>query len=82
MKRIRIADAKAHLSELIANLAPGEDLVITRHGIAVAKLTGVADSEIIVGNATAARLRENAKALQAGRFTDAELVAFVHEGRR
>lgn len=82
MKRIRIADAKAHLSELIAKLEPGENLLITRHGIAVAKLTGVADSEIIVRNATAARLRENAKALQAGHFTDAELVAFVHEGRR
>ena len=82
MKRIRIADAKAHLSELISGLAPGEDIVITRHGVAVAKLSGMADSEIVVGRNAAARIRAFAKSLGAGKFTDEELVALVHEGRR
>jgi prevent-host-death family protein len=82
MKRIRIVDAKAHLSELISNLTPGEDVVITRHGVAVAKLTGLADSEIMVSRNAASRIRAFAKSLGAGTFTDEELVALVHEGRR
>lgn len=82
MKRIRIADAKAHLSELISGLLPGEDVLITRHGVAVAKVSRVIDSDIIVGQDIAARIRANARELKAGRFTDAELVELAQQGRR
>ncbi len=41
MKNVSVADAKARLSELIEQLAEEEEIVITRHGQAVARLTTV-----------------------------------------
>ncbi|ANQ83378.1 type II toxin-antitoxin system Phd/YefM family antitoxin [Azoarcus olearius] len=38
MKTATIADAKTHLSSLIADIEAGEDVVITRRGRAVARL--------------------------------------------
>ena len=38
MENVSIADAKAHLSELIDRVEAGEELVITRRGRAVARL--------------------------------------------
>ena len=38
MTVIRLADAKAHLSELIDRVQSGEDISITRHGKPVARL--------------------------------------------
>jgi prevent-host-death family protein len=38
MKSVSVADAKARLSELIDQLADGEELVITRHGQPIARL--------------------------------------------
>ncbi|MDH5537848.1 MAG: type II toxin-antitoxin system prevent-host-death family antitoxin [Rhizobacter sp.] len=38
MKSVSIAEAKSTLSELIDQLAVGEEVVITRHGQAVARL--------------------------------------------
>lgn len=37
---VSIADAKAHLEELIAKLVPGEEIVITHQTQPVAKLIG------------------------------------------
>jgi antitoxin (DNA-binding transcriptional repressor) of toxin-antitoxin stability system len=37
---ITVEEAQAHLKELIARLAPGEELVITDHQQPVAKLVG------------------------------------------
>jgi len=39
MKRVSLADAKAHLSELVERAAAGEAVCITRHGKAVARIT-------------------------------------------
>ena len=38
MKSVSVADAKSRLSELIAQLAEEEEIVIMRHGQAVARL--------------------------------------------
>ena len=43
MKLIPIADAKAHLSEILAALGPGEEVVVTRHGVPVARVVGVGE---------------------------------------
>jgi antitoxin (DNA-binding transcriptional repressor) of toxin-antitoxin stability system len=40
MSTITIKEAQAHLPELIGNLQPGEEIVITRDSQPVAKLTG------------------------------------------
>ena len=43
MKQIAVYEAKARLSELLAEVESGEQVVITRRGVAVAKLVA-ADS--------------------------------------
>ena len=39
MRRVSLADAKAHLSELVERAAAGEAVCITRRGKAVARIT-------------------------------------------
>ena len=41
MKRVTLADAKAHLSRLVEEAAAGESVCITRRGKAVAQITAV-----------------------------------------
>ena len=41
MKQVNLADAKAHLSELVAQAAAGESVCIMRRGKPVAQLTAI-----------------------------------------
>lgn len=41
METVKLADAKAHLSELVEKAASGESIVITRRGKPVAQITAV-----------------------------------------
>jgi prevent-host-death family protein len=41
VKRVNLADAKAHLSELVERAAAGEAVCITRRGKAVAQITAI-----------------------------------------
>lgn len=41
MVTVSLAEAKAHLSQLLDNVEGGEDVVITRHGRPVAHLSAV-----------------------------------------
>ena len=41
MKKVSLADAKAHLSRLVEEAAAGEPVCITRRGKAVAQITAV-----------------------------------------
>jgi prevent-host-death family protein len=41
METISVAAAKAHLSELLDRIEKGEEIVVTRRGIPVARLTTV-----------------------------------------
>ena len=41
MRRVNLANAKAHLSELVERSAAGEAVCITRRGKAVAQIIGV-----------------------------------------
>ncbi len=62
MRKVNLADAKAHLSELVEQAAAGDPVCITRRGKAVAQITAVSTS----------RKRIDVAALQA--MTDAMLV--------
>lgn len=42
MDAINLADAKAHLSELVDRVEAGDSIAITRRGKAVARLTAIA----------------------------------------
>lgn len=39
MRTVSLADAKTHLSELLNSVEAGEEVVITRHGRAVARVS-------------------------------------------
>ena len=41
MRTVSLADAKAHLSELVTQVAAGEEVVITRHGQPIVRLCGL-----------------------------------------
>ncbi len=41
VRTVSLADAKAHLSELVTQVAAGEEVVITRHGQPIVRLCGL-----------------------------------------
>ena len=41
MKTLKLHEAKAHLSELVEQVGSGEEIIISRYGKPVAKLTGL-----------------------------------------
>jgi prevent-host-death family protein len=41
MRTVSLAEAKAHFSELVTQVAAGEEVVITRHGQPIVRLSGV-----------------------------------------
>lgn len=84
---IGLFEAKTHLSELIARVEQGEQVLITRHNKPVARLVPVHE----VSPETVARRRRALKGLQAigreiesrgGPITREEILDWVHEGRR
>ena len=81
MKLIPIADAKAHLSEILAGLEPGEEIVVTRHGVPVAKMVGVGARSGEKSRDIIKRIRDRAKRLNLG-FSNEDLVNLAKAGRR
>ncbi|ADI15562.1 type II toxin-antitoxin system Phd/YefM family antitoxin [Truepera radiovictrix] len=45
MKTLQLHEVKAHLSKLIEEVLRGEEIIISRHGKPVAKLTGLSAPE-------------------------------------
>ena len=70
MVTVNLAHAKAHLSELLDKVEGGEEVVITRHGRAVAQIFSIARAklpppldELAAFRATMPRLRRPSAAL-------------------
>jgi prevent-host-death family protein len=59
MDTVSLADAKAHLSELVARAERGEDVCITRRGKPVVKLTRVEKPKKPIDFEAIRRLRES-----------------------
>lgn len=59
MDTVSLADAKAHLSELVARAERGEDVCITRRGKPVVKLTRVEQPKKPIDFEAIRRLRES-----------------------
>lgn len=79
MNTFSVAEAKAHLSELLDRVVNGEELVITRRGRPVATLLAILPPRRSVDFDEIRRLRES---LAAGSGTPiAELVREVREAR-
>lgn len=82
MRHIGLFEAKNKLSALIDSVERGEEIVITRHGKAVARL--VPDRAMQAperAREAAARIRARAAQLAAGRFDWSEWKALRDEGR-
>ena len=75
-RRVKIGEAKTHLSALLADVEAGEDLVICRGPTPVAHVTRVAsEDEHAALSATLRRERAKQKAV-----TTAEILSWRHEG--
>ena len=46
MRTVSLAEAKTHFSELVTQVAGGEEVVITRHGQPIVRLCGVEKTKI------------------------------------
>lgn len=80
METVGLFEAKTHLSELIARVAAGDEIVITRHNRPVARLVPIAqpDSQAPARRAAIDRLLRAAE----GRRLDADWRVLRDEGRR
>jgi len=75
---IGVYQAKTHLPELLAKVAHGEQVTITRHGQAVARLVPAAP----VRPLNVRGVIEELKALARGRHADLPIKEMIAEGRR
>jgi prevent-host-death family protein len=79
MKTVGAFEAKTHLSTLLEQVERGEEITITRHGRAIAKL-------VPVGGVSVERLADTVlrlKAFRRGRrLDDLSVKALIEEGRR
>ncbi|HEY1935496.1 MAG TPA: type II toxin-antitoxin system prevent-host-death family antitoxin [Acetobacteraceae bacterium] len=57
MLTVNLAQAKSHLSELLDRVEAGEDIVITRHGKPVARVSAVAEPKRPLRSLAAFRAR-------------------------
>lgn len=79
MKTVGTFEAKTHLSTLLEQVERGEEVIITRHGTAVARLVPVNAVSADRRAETVARL----KAFRRGRrLQDVSAKALIEEGRR
>ena len=75
-RRVKIGEAKTHLSALLADVEAGEDLVICRGPTPIAHVTRVAGKdEHVALSATLRRERAKQEAV-----TTAEILSWRHEG--
>lgn len=85
-RHIPIAEFKDHLSELIAAVEAGDEIVVTRHGKAAAKLVPMTDNGALQRQREDAveRIRAHIARMRAeGRTaTIDELIAWKNEDRR
>ncbi|MER9829781.1 type II toxin-antitoxin system prevent-host-death family antitoxin [Mesorhizobium sp. M0134] len=75
---VKVGEAKTHLSELLARVEAGEDIVIARGNDPIAKLTRIqrrSDVEAVIEEIRAARAR-------AKPVTQEEIRAWRDEGRQ
>lgn len=75
---IGVYQAKTHLPELLGKIEHGEEITITRHGKAVARLLPVEPPKVLDVQGAIAEL----KTFSAGRTAGMPLCDMIAEGRR
>lgn len=79
MKTYGAFEAKNRLSELLARVERGEEIIITRHGHAVARLVPTADFDREAAQAAIDKIKELRSRQTLG---DVDLKELVNAGRR
>ena len=79
MKEVNLAEAKAHLSELVDRIQAGDSINITRRGKSVARLTAVSRPRKRID---AALLRSLTGTMQPQAENAADLVRSMRDGDR
>ena len=79
MERIGIYDARSKLSELIERVQSGEEVVLTKHGLPVARLVPEKRRRKRSRAAAVARIRALARKLD---IRDVDIRKLIEEGRR
>jgi len=75
---VKVGEAKTHLSELLAKVEAGEEVIISRGNAPVARLTRIRSEADDAGAIAAVRaLRARAKPV-----TTEEILAWRHEGHK
>lgn len=85
MSTIGILEAKANLSRLVDRVASGEEIVVTRHGRALARLVAPAPQPASDAQATQAwidKLRAYRRGLDRGARPGSTLQELIAAGRR
>ena len=72
-------EAKTHLPSLLARVAKGEQITITRHGVPVAKLVPIAASQKLDTKTAIEQLLEFREGRELGKLSMREM---IEEGRR
>jgi prevent-host-death family protein len=86
MRHVPVATFKDKVSEFIAAAELGDEIVITRHGKAAAKLVPITDQDVIEERGRKAwdglaALRDELRA-QGNTVTTDEIIAWKNEGQR
>ena len=77
---VNLVQAKAHLSELLDKVEAGEEVIITRHGRAIARIIPESDRRRREIDEALADIRELRK--HTGEVSIEELLAWRHEGHK
>lgn len=80
MKRVGSYEAKTHLPRLLAEVEAGETVVITRHGVDIAKIVPVKQQRSDEVADAMARIRARRKLMP--RVTVEEIIEMRNEGRK
>lgn len=78
---VGVFEAKTKFSELLDRVEKGEEVVVTRHGKAVARLSPVQDEERKKRLAAAMDRIKELRKRTAGNATIEEIVQWIREGR-
>ena len=77
-KEVGLFEAKTRLSALVARVQRGEEIIITKHGVPVARLIPAGESARRNPSQAAAKIRELRRGIVLG---DLSLRSLVEEGR-
>jgi prevent-host-death family protein len=83
MKEVGVLEAKTHFSALLEEVTAGEEVTITRHGKAIAKLVPAEVTPVRAGPEAAVRIRALREEMERkyGVDEDFDWKAAVNEGR-